>query len=414
MTHIQSIGGFDARQHAYRPSHSCETAVTEVLNFTFSAANSGQVTLLALLDLSAAFDTVDHEILKMKLSSLGVVGKAHSWLAQYLSGRRQSVLIRATLSDSLVLPFGVPQGSVLGPLLFIIYLRGIDVIFKKHNVDYVIYADDIQVMVSAHPTELAMAKTRIVQCILKVKSWLHDHKPKMNDDKTEIILLGNRRLLRRCTLSSVVIEQCELQIAKCVRDLGVWLDDDLSFDTHVIKVCAAAFAYLRVIGRLWRSLTERHRLILIHAFVISRVRYCCSIYNGVTKSNLNSLQRVLNAALRLTTGKRKHQSLNLDRTRLNFPDVHALVRLHTACLVRAVLSSGFPLYLRTLLAFHEPVRNLRSSNARLLQLSPVQSAIGMRAFASYAPRIWNSLPQECRQSMDLNAFKRLISISGSD
>jgi hypothetical protein len=211
-------------------------------------------------------------------------------------------LVQSTLSDSLPLTVGVPQGSVLGLLLFTVYIRGICRIFEKHGVHYVIYADDIQLMVSAHPSDLHIAITKIVLCIKEVKMWLVEQKLKMNDSKTEVILLGHRRQLNQCQLSSFEIDHTEIILSTCVRDLGVWLDAELSFTNHISNVCSASFAYLRVIGRQSKSLSEPLHLILAYSFVVSRVLYCGSIYNGVSKSNLNTLQRVLNDSLCLVTG----------------------------------------------------------------------------------------------------------------
>jgi hypothetical protein len=213
-------------------------------------------------------------------------------------------------------------------------------------------------MESAHPSDLHIAITKIVLCIKEVKMWLVEHKLKMNDSKTEVILLGHRRQLNQCQLSSFEIDHTEIILSTCVRDLGVWLDAELSFTNHIAKVCSASFAYLRVIGRLWKSLSEPLRLILVYAFVVSRVRYCGSIYNGVSKSNLNTLQRVLNVSLCLVTGLGKSQRISCAASRLGFMNIHQLVSHHTNSLIYSIFSTGKPTHLASFLSLYEPPRNL--------------------------------------------------------
>jgi hypothetical protein len=161
-----------------------------------------------------------------------------------------------------------------------------------------------------------------------------------------------------------------------------------------------------VIGRLWISLSEKHCLILVHDFVVIRIRYCASIYNGITKLKLKSLQRVLNAAQRLTIGKCKQQSIDEDKNSLQFMNVDELVHHHTCSLIHSILSSGFPSHLRSCLTCYEPSRNLRSSEAGLLQRFAVRSNFVSRAFSSYAPTIWNAIPLETRCVAVRQFFKK--------
>lgn len=142
--HLNNNCGFDKMQSAYRRHFSCETCIVKVLDVVFTAMDSKLVTILTLLDLSSAFDTVDRDLLLMKLEAVGVTGSALQWFKTYLTDREQSVVINSTFSTSFPLQCGVPQGSVLGPLLFAIYLFGIGDVFSSHGVDYIIYADDIQ------------------------------------------------------------------------------------------------------------------------------------------------------------------------------------------------------------------------------------------------------------------------------
>ena len=170
----------------YRKFHSTESALLKVKNDILLNMNSQHVTLLVLLDLSAAFDTIDHGILLEKRRSVfGVRDTALSWIASYLSGRTQQVSIDGTLSMKFDLECGVPQGSCLGPLLLVVYASRIFEVVYKHKLEMHCYADDSQLYLSFCPNianqEAALA--RVEGCIEDIRDWMLDDKLKLNDDK---------------------------------------------------------------------------------------------------------------------------------------------------------------------------------------------------------------------------------------
>jgi hypothetical protein len=253
--------------------------------------------LLVMLDLSAAFDTVDHSILCQKLSSLGVARNALRWFSSFLNHRSQSVLINSSLSSPKPVECGVPQGSVLGPILFVIYLFGISQIFSKYGISYVIYADDIQFWLSCTVSDLPSTIAIIEKCVAEIKEWLMTHKLCLNHDKSEMILLGSRQLVNQCAPPVIRIGDTTITSKTIVRNLGVLLDKHLTFDRQISLVSSSSFLYLRVISKVRSSLSTFQCLSLTHSLVVSRLLYCCSIYHKITVQQFSRLQRILNAAL---------------------------------------------------------------------------------------------------------------------
>ena len=171
-------------QSAYRKHHSTETAILRVCNDFLEGADDRKVNLLVLLDLSAAFDTIDHDILIKRLEcSFGVKGTALKWFASYLKNRTQSVKVSGFQSEKGFLQFGVPQGSVLGPVLFTMYTQPLVHIMRKFNILYHLYADDTQLYGSVYPNELPDLIDRFEHCIAEVKAWMKVNKLKLNDEK---------------------------------------------------------------------------------------------------------------------------------------------------------------------------------------------------------------------------------------
>ena len=174
-TFLQENNLYDDFQSAYRAHHSVETAVLRIQNDLLQAMNVGKISLLVLLDMSAAFDTVDHGVLLTRLESLfGVTGIALHWFRSYLTQRTHFVSMDGAISDRLPLQYGLPQGSVLGPVLFCIYCLPLGDIIKSHGLSYHCYADDIQIYLSVNPvhSEVIQAIQRIEACVDELHQWM--------------------------------------------------------------------------------------------------------------------------------------------------------------------------------------------------------------------------------------------------
>ena len=177
--HLQQNNLLETFQSAYKPLHSTESALLWVSNDILRAIDHRQCISLTLLDLSAAFDTIDHNVLFSILQNeLGIHGTALRWFISYLSNRSQRVCIGEAQSTPSELPYGVPQGSVLGPILFCAYTTHLGQIIRSHNLNYHIYADDTQIYLSFNITDSLHAIKRIEQCIIEIRSWMVSHKLK--------------------------------------------------------------------------------------------------------------------------------------------------------------------------------------------------------------------------------------------
>ena len=176
-----------------------ETLLLNVTDNILKDMDEGNVTAVILLDMSAAFDTVEHDILVQRLKSFGICGIALQWLTSYLTDRTQSVKVSDVTSDPKPLTCGVPQGSVGGPLLFSLYLYPISKIFQKHRINYHFYADDIQVYISFKPSAESLSEVthRLELCLEEVRSWLESNGLKLNDSKSEFILFGSKHMLSK-------------------------------------------------------------------------------------------------------------------------------------------------------------------------------------------------------------------------
>ena len=223
--------------------------------------NSQHAVLLVLLDLSVAFDTVDRSVLLRRLqTSFGIPGAPLDWFKSYLSARSQRVSIPGALSDSLPLDWGVPQGSCLGPLLYVIYSPKLFNIIERHPPNSHCYADDSQIYFSFKPDDLSSqqdAITAMQNCIDDIRSWIEHDKLLLNDEKTQFLVIDTRQQLSKVNISSITVANPAIIKSLVLRNLGSYIGDKLTMNSHINKVCNASFYYLHNIRRirihLWRD-----------------------------------------------------------------------------------------------------------------------------------------------------------------
>ena len=399
-------------QSAYRPAHSTETALLRVTNDILTALDSGDVTFLTLLDLSAAFDTIDHSLLYHILShNYGITGTALTWFQSYLTDRTQSVTINNTTSSPASLSFGVPQGSVLGPILFIMYTQPLHSLIQSNSISDQAFADDTQLYKSCRPKQADQTLLTMQICITDVKSWMTDHKLKLNDDKTEALLMHTRHSFTRTPKpSSLLVCSSPIQFSSSARNLGFILSDDMTVDAHITHISRSAYAALRQISSIRHNLTLHATTTLICSLVLSRLDYCNSLLINAPKKQIKRLQKIQNSAARLALRIKKTDHITPALKQLHWLPIEARI-IYKLCLhCHNFFSNTSPAYISDLLTVYHPPRTLRSSSDQFTLVVPRTRTIqiGERAFSHAAPIHWNSLPLYIRQQTSTPAFKRAL------
>ena len=256
---------------------------------------------LTLLDLSAAFDTIDHSLLYDCLHDwFGLDGTVLLWIKSYLSNRKQKIKIGDSFSEAVILPFGVPQGSVLGPLLFTLYTSPLSQVISKFNVTHHLYADDTQIYLAVDSRNFDSSIEELTECLKSVQAWMVGVKLKLNPEKTEFIIIGQKAIRESLAPNfPVPLLQNNISPSVEVKNLGVIFDSDNSFDNHVAKICRACYYHLRDLRRIRKLLSDKTAILLASAMVSSRLDFSNSLLYGVSKSNIAKLQRVQNALCRI-------------------------------------------------------------------------------------------------------------------
>jgi hypothetical protein len=409
-SHLDTHNLHGEKQSAYRKHHSTETALLRVSNDILQAVDTHGEVVLVLLDLTAAFDTIDHGILLQRLSHrYGVNGTALQWFESYLSDRVQSVVIDGVQSELFPLNDGVPQGSVLGPLCFTMYTAPLeDIVRSYEGVELMVYADDTQLYMLMNSSEKAAAISQLEQCVNSVKSWMTANRLKLNGGKTEILHITSKFIRSSSAVDSFTVGSDCVQTVSSARNLGVTFDNLLSMTSHVNNICRAANFALYKIGQIRKYLDHATAEKLVHAFITSRLDCCNSVLFGLPDCEIAKLQQVQNTAARMVSLKRKHDHITPVLRQLHWLPVRKRVMFKVLLLTYKALHGLAPNYISDLIAEYKPTRVLRSSNKHLLRPLKTSTAYGRRSFAAAAPKLWNELPITIKCASSLNVFKSLL------
>lgn len=387
-------------QSGFRSRHSTESALLRVHNDIALSVDAGSPAVLVLLDLTAAFDTVDHAVLLSRLEHcVGIRGLALQWFSSYLADRSFSVMIGECSSSAAPLSCGVPQGSILGPILFSLYMLPLGSIIGKHNLSFHCYADDLQIYLPLKPND-NVSLDSLLSCIDDIRMWLSQNFLSLNNEKTECIIFGNPNG------SAVTLGALAPYLKPAVRNLGVTFDCDMKFDKQISNIVKMSFFQLRLLAKV-KPFLNRHDLEkVIHAFISSRLDYCNALYVGLSQGSIARLQLVQNAAARFLTNTPKRVHITPVLYSLHWLPVQFRIDFKILLFVFKALNGRAPEYISEILTLREHSRSLRSSNQLVLEVPRSKyKRWGDQAFAVAAPRLWNKLPPDIRTTADETLFR---------
>ena len=398
-------------QSAYKPNHGVETALLRVHNDIMCALDNGEVCAVVLLDLSAAFDTVDHNLMQLRLKSqLGIDGQALKWFESYLSCRPQYVRINSSISEPWFQDYSVPQGSVLGPVMFTVYTSPLRDVILEHDVQYHFYADDTQLYLRLKPSQqnVDIGITKLEACLKSVSQWMSNNFLKLNENKTEYMLIGSKRNLSKFSSDKIIVGNSEVKRVSQVRNLGVVFDSGMLMKSQISKVVSSASSHIHNIWRIRKYLTQQATEQIVHSFVTCRLDMCNSLYTGLPKNQISRLQRIQNMAARLVTIRKRSDSISPILKSLHWLPVSKRIVYKILLITYKTLHYSSPRYLHQILKCHVPVRNLRSASQLQLFVPKTNTSWGDRAYANVAPKLWNGIPLQIRQSPSVDVFKKRL------
>ena len=410
-TYIDSNGLFSPYQSGYRKFHSCETAVTKIHNDILMLIDKKENVVLLLLDLSAAFDTINHKLLLRKLREMyGIAGVALEWLRCYLSNRSFRVKVNQATSDECLLEIGVPQGSILGPLLFILYTKDLEKIVTKYGFSIHLYADDTQIYFAFDVHSENPDMTAVKTCFLEVKEWMTLNFLKLNEDKTEFIEIGPYV----SPISSLTIGDTILTPAEKAKNLGFLFDHQMNLDAQINAVSQVCYLHQRDLSRIGSKLSFDLKVQMVHSNILCFIDYCNSVYGKLSEKNIQKLQRIQNNAVRFVFGlfgRKSKVSVVPYLKKLHFLPVRYRIRFKICLLVFKCINNVAPNYLKDLIN----LREIRRRSSRLdddffILKVPARPNFSRceGAFSYVGPKLWNELPIQLRSLNSVDVFKKSL------
>jgi exonuclease III len=405
--HLDTEPNFNIYQSGFKVCHSTETALTKITSDILTAMDKKFVTILTLLDFSAAFDTITHKVLIDRLCALcNIQSFALNWFNSYLGGRTQSVYMGQMHSDSKPVTRGVPQGSVLGPVLFTIYTAPIQNIISLHGLTGHFYADDTQLYISCKPEDVLTAKIKLEACLKDIVNWLLHNNLALNANKSELLVFGTKQQLGKLKeLPKIQVNGVTLTASQSAKDLGVWLDPSLTYDKHIGMICKSCYFYIRKLSHIRRYLSQKSSAAIAAALVASRLDYCNNLLYGTTASNISRLQKIQNSLARVVCRLPYKSQVTPALRKLHWLPVKQRIEYKVALLSFMALHESKPTYLANSIALRQPAAYALRNHAKLDIPHGIRSCSGERAFTAAAPHIWNSLPINVITAASLSIFK---------
>ncbi len=301
------LGALTDSQAGFRKGHSTTTCLVEFLDVLYKHMDDGKVSGVLFLDLRKAFDTVDHEIVLRKLEVMGLGLSYVLWIKDYLYNRHQVTKVNHIVSDKHIVTCGVPQGSILGPLLFILYINSLPNAMPS-NIHTFLYADDTALVTTGDSMDTI--ERNLNASLILAKQWFDNHKLSLNVKKTKGMKFGTKQKLSQMANLKIAFDSETVEQVYQFKYLGVILDCSLQFDKHVAYVKQKVYTRLKTLGRLRQFISRSLSLTLYRSLVLPHFNYADVCYDSMSKSNANQLQSLQNTCLRICLKREKMSNVH--------------------------------------------------------------------------------------------------------
>ena len=391
MRYLTEHGILCPEQHGFRPAHSTESALLDAVNFISTNMDKGHVVSLLAADTSKAFDSVEHGRL---LEKLGWYGIDDWWFADWLCNRVQVV---KGCSTSLPVSHGVVQGSILGPVLFLIFTN--DLPSHVPCGKLVMYADDTQFLNACPRESLSEHSADLENMLSVVQAWYHQNRLKVNPCKTELVFFGADRS-ESVSEFSVKFAGAVVKPSRKVKILGVILNSRLQWEDHVSLVVQRCYSTLAGLSKFSHRLPSSVKQLIIEALVFPHIIYCLTVWGGCHQSQRHRIQKVLNHGAQIVFGASRRTHVTPLMTQLKWQSLDSLIAERDVITVHKLLcGSEAPVNLRHMLTYRHQVsaRSTRAAETGLLQLPRVRSERARRSFCYRAAKTWNTVPAVVRE-----------------
>ena len=354
------------------------------------------------MDLSKAFDTIDHLILLDKLCYYGLRGVALNWFRSYLMGRKQCVVVDGVKSNFQEMTCGVPQGSVLGPLLFLIYVNGI--INSSNILRFSLFADDTVVVLSHKNARTLISLVNIE--LRKLISWFQSNKLLLNQDKAKYILFHLRNMRVPSNLDHIYIDDSILQGVQSLSFLGVTIDENLNWKAHIKSASLKISRSFGVLYKIKHIVPDKVLLMIYNSLILSHLSYCSNLAWGNSYSgHLNTIKLLQKRAVRIIT----HSNYNSPSAplfiKMKILPIQELITLNTLVFMYTFHSGKLPCIFKSMFVSNSSFHSHNTRQQSLLHKNSVRTTHALYSLQNVGITKWNNLSNNIKSSGTLSKFK---------
>ena len=391
---------FATCQHAFLKMHNTLTSLLNITDSWFSNVDKHRINISVFLDLKKAFDTVDHGILLAKLTKYGVAGTSLRWFTSYLTSRKQYCVLNGHKSSLKTVHCGIPQGSCLGPLLFILYVNDFEQCLKKCTPN--MYADDTSVTCSGE--DIYDLCNDLKAEIENITEWLRQNKLSLNTAKTEYMVVGHKRQTNQIPgLLEVNVNGEPIKRAQQVKYLGIMVDENLTWNEQYKNLKGKIKNALSSLRRLNNILPQSKLDQVYKALLESHLRYSDELWGNLSNTKLDHLQRLQNRARTLIEGSRLK-----DGWRCNWLSVSNLIKFDRAVMIYKIINGLCPDSLQGRLVTRSQISNYSTRNYLDLDIPRQNLEFSKKSFFYCGAKAWNEIPLQIRMSSTTTTFKKKL------
>lgn len=396
----------DTRQSGFRSLHSTLTALLDMSNQWCFNIDRGMVNGVIFLDLKKAFDTIDHEILLMKLAYYGIDDQSLMWFRSYLNDRQQVCHVNGVYSRKDFITCGVPQGSILGPVLFLLYINDLPKCLG-HSIAR-LFADDTNVTFTG--CNIESIQEQMTSDLNNIFQWLCSNKLTLNVLKTDFMLIGSRQKLSALE-DSIVLSANDVALSKVrsVKCLGVDIDENITWETHIQSIRLKVSRNIAALRKVKKIFNRGNLVSLYRALIEPYFIYCSIVWDNINETLDKQLQILQNRAARIITGAPLLKSSSLILAELSWMNIKEMREKQKAILMYKIVHGLAPDYLTEMFTFSSSLNDYSLRQSKLnLELPVNRTDYYNSSFAFTGAKLWNSLPDELKQEPSLKRFiKRL-------
>ena len=398
---MEKTGIINHHQSGFRKHHSCQTALIRIVDSWLSAMDDGNLIGTVFLDFKKAFDLVDHKILLYKLKLYHFSKGALNFFESYLSNRTQIVTTNGINSSELVVTSGVPQGSILGPLLFLFYVNDLSLELSSETD---MYADDTTLHIKGRNKDYIQSKLQLD--LFKTQEWCIKNNMAINPTKTTCMIIGSRYKLKTVNDLTLHINDEKITNVECQKLLGIHIDNKLTWTYHIDKVCKKLVSKLYLLKRIQYFLTPEMKQLYYNAYITPSFDYGCITWHTANKSAINRVVKLQKRIARTIYGGEKFTSTALIFKHYKWLPFLSRCKYFISLLVYKSAHNLTPLYINELVTFStSKTYALRSQTRRDITHRKAKTSYLQKTFSYSSMEIWNQVPIEIRNASTLNNFK---------